>query len=352
MKAKSNRLDSVRVIVNGIISEMDSRHDALIAAQHLYGVADLAALLAKKRGLETELAAISGLLHDLYGYHTGISTFHGNSGAEMIRPILRDCGLFSADEQRLLISAVFHHSDKNLVHGLYDEVLKDADALQHYLSNTLNPVEPFEAGRIKTVLTALAIPASIPVAPDKPAPSSRPGRIACMSDLAEELAAKEIEGVPGNKLFRRICRYWPDENIYTALKGGWCAAFVYYCCFMAGLRLPIRHPLVSCRFAGVKAWQEWAQLDGVGFYHPANKTGFSARRGDIVIFDDLLGLGSHDHIGIVLGAGENEITTAEGNAGNQNRSAIVRHSLQPVAGYIRIDDSYNYSWTKDPGWKI
>ena len=108
--------------------------------------AGLASLLAKQRDLDSELAAITGLLHDLYSYHTGIGVFHAGSGAEMIRPILRDCGLFSSEEQRLLICTVFYHSDKALVHGPYDELLKDADALQHYLDDTSCPVAPWESG--------------------------------------------------------------------------------------------------------------------------------------------------------------------------------------------------------------
>ena len=128
-------------------------------------------------------------------------------------------------------------------------------------------------------------------------------------------------------------------------------------CIFAPLRpacfCPSATPESPAALPAVKAWQEWAGLGSVSFYHPVMELTFTARRGDIVIYDALLSDKPHDHIGIVLGAQGQEITVAEGNAGNSNRSAIVRrHAAQHVAGYIRIDDFYEYCWTSEPGWEI
>ena len=44
---------------------------------HLYGVAQLSVILAKKRNLNQEIAIMAGMLHDIYTYKFEYSKDHG-----------------------------------------------------------------------------------------------------------------------------------------------------------------------------------------------------------------------------------------------------------------------------------
>ncbi|MBI5832099.1 MAG: HD domain-containing protein [Armatimonadetes bacterium] len=306
-----DRLRAVRAMVDGYIDRVEDADERRAAIRHLDGVASLAVLLALRRGLDAELAAVCGLVHDLYSYATGIRWLHAVSGAEMVRPMLRDTGLFTPEEVLLVVSAVFHHSDK---------------------AGTLRPEWLVAAAqpprRARTVL---------PLAQ----------RVA---DIAEALVASGIEGVPGNADYEAICRPFTGSDVLAEFHTGWCAAFVYACCQRAGLRLPLRHPRVSCRFGAVRGWLEWAQLDCVGLFRDA---GCEPGRGDIVIYDDVLGRGPHDHIGVVLEVRSASLLVAEGNADGSNASGVVaRDRRGHIGGYIRLDGDYVYEWSGEPEWSV
>ncbi|MEH6852934.1 CHAP domain-containing protein, partial [Bacillus pseudomycoides] len=70
MKSSRHRLESIRVLVNEIL-DLDSGVNRQKAYAQLNGVSSFASMLAMKRGLETEIAAITGLLHNYYFYKTG-----------------------------------------------------------------------------------------------------------------------------------------------------------------------------------------------------------------------------------------------------------------------------------------
>lgn len=57
---------------------------------HLYGVAQLSVILAKKRNLNQEIAIMAGMLHDIYTYKFEYSKDHGQKGAIMDREILEN----------------------------------------------------------------------------------------------------------------------------------------------------------------------------------------------------------------------------------------------------------------------
>jgi len=127
------KIEKVRVYVNGILDRIDHAENKHIAYIHTYGVLQCCALLAVKRGLDLELATAIGLLHDAYAYQTGITALHSHNGADMIKVAFKHrlAGIFTADEQTIIKSAIYHHSDKSHVHDAYDELLKDGDTLQH-----------------------------------------------------------------------------------------------------------------------------------------------------------------------------------------------------------------------------
>jgi hypothetical protein len=137
-----DRTERVRLVVDDILRGQPDVEERRCGFVHLYGVAHACALLALKRGLDAELGTIAGMLHDLWTYKTGDPTDHGRRGAPLARQILSDLGCFVEDEIATICEAIAHHCVKDEVHGPYDELLKDADVLQHYLYNTL--LEPIE----------------------------------------------------------------------------------------------------------------------------------------------------------------------------------------------------------------
>ena len=130
---RTDRIEKVREIVSGMLEEVP---DADLRAEgyvHMFGVAQACVLLAMRRGEEVELAAVAGYLHDIATYSTGDSAGHARRGAEMARRILEETGLFSEKETGAICTAILFHSDKKSEHGPLEEILKDADVMQHCL---------------------------------------------------------------------------------------------------------------------------------------------------------------------------------------------------------------------------
>ncbi|WP_256257543.1 MULTISPECIES: CHAP domain-containing protein [unclassified Paenibacillus] len=352
----TTRLDSVRFIVQEMITSIGSETRKQAASVHLYGVSAFASLLAKKRGLDQEPAAIAGLLHHYYFYKTGIHEFPGPNSSEAVRPLLRDMKTFSGEEQMTMLKAIFYQEDGSRVHGPYEEIVKDACMLQAYFQHTGCSFPPPNAFRLRRVLHELGIPAELPaeLLAELPAesrnlsaveegPHRGTDRRAKLADIAEALAGSKVVGVPGDRRYREICQYWPDAAIYKELQNSWCAAFVYHCCWQAGFRLPIRYPNGICRLAGVGAWLEWAERPETGFLYEDGQEGFVPQRGDIVIYEKLLSDDPHDHIGVVLACREEDLVVAEGNRDNENYSSVfARDRRHCVRGYIRIDNGYRF----------
>ena len=142
-----NRIEQVREIVDDILLHMTDAVERRCAYLHLYGVAQACALIAQKRGENAELAVIAGMLHDISSYATMDSTDHAHKGAGMAEKIMNQLGVFSKEEVQTVCDAIYNHSDKELVHTSFDEVLKDADVMQHCLYNPLLPVKEQEKVR-------------------------------------------------------------------------------------------------------------------------------------------------------------------------------------------------------------
>lgn len=142
-----DRLESLRLIIDGQLLSLSGDEDKRCGFVHLYGVSATAVLLARLRGLDEELACAAGMLHDLVSYESANPDNHAVRSAERARQILTELGTFASEEIECIASAISHHSDKGAVHGLYDELLKDADVLQHDLYNPALPADPRHAGR-------------------------------------------------------------------------------------------------------------------------------------------------------------------------------------------------------------
>ena len=71
------------------------------------------------------------LLHDISTYLTGEHEDHARKGAALTLRILGDLQLGTPQQQEEIALAVQRHSDKEHIQTPLDEVLKDADVLDH-----------------------------------------------------------------------------------------------------------------------------------------------------------------------------------------------------------------------------
>lgn len=141
------RIEKVREVVDGILSGMPDDEERRCAYIHLYGVAQAGALIAIKRKENVELAVIAAMLHDIYTYKNMNLIDHAHQGAVLAREILEELKIFSWEEIDLICQAIYNHSEKERVHGTLDEILKDADVMQHVLYNPLFQIKAHEQAR-------------------------------------------------------------------------------------------------------------------------------------------------------------------------------------------------------------
>ena len=146
-----NRLEKLRSEIDRLIM-IYQPHNSRYFINHLYGVSEYCSLLALKRGLNMELAAASGMLHDIYQVTAGTTNKHAVKGAQVAKSILEDIGLYSDDEIEIITTAITWHSKKKKIHGEYDELLKDADVMSHQLYSTSYPIAEKEKVRYEKLL--------------------------------------------------------------------------------------------------------------------------------------------------------------------------------------------------------
>jgi len=158
-----------------------------------------------------------------------------------------------------------------------------------------------------------------------------------LADIAAAEAAKFYHGNCMGALsnLKPIVDLFPYSATWTldSWDNCWCAAFVYHCVRLAGYELSVRFPddRVTCNFAGVIAWKQWAQLPAVGKWLHSDDV---LEKGDIVLFNQVFNGHSPDHIGILINCGADFVETAEGNFGNV--SAIISRAWDRVDGFIRL----------------
>ena len=81
---------------------------------------------------------------------------HAEKSALCAREILRKIPEFSISEIDLICEAIFQHSNKKETGTFFDEILKDADEMQHYFRN---PMEDyfFQKERTQNLIKELGI---------------------------------------------------------------------------------------------------------------------------------------------------------------------------------------------------
>ena len=144
-----SRLKELRKYVDKVLNKMDDEDKRISAAAHLYGVSLAATMIAKKRGLDPEIASMAAMLHDLYAYKTGSYDDHAHKGAELARKILGKLELTDEAETEMICSAIYHHDDKLVTDSPMDEILKDADVIHHCMNDLSKAIKEKEQDRFE-----------------------------------------------------------------------------------------------------------------------------------------------------------------------------------------------------------
>ena len=160
MERQYTRLDAARNIIDSIIKSINEEEGKRGAYVHLYGVGLMASLLALKRGYSreiAELAEVTGMLHDLLTYVDPAEDTddHAHKCADYAKEkVLDELDCFTEEEKILMYNGIYNHSDKHEKGLWFDEIIKDADAVQHSLRN---PMEDFfySKERIQQVIREL-----------------------------------------------------------------------------------------------------------------------------------------------------------------------------------------------------
>ena len=93
-----SRVKELQKKVHSILEEMPDHNKRAGAIAHLHGVSLAAVMIAKKRGENAELAAMAGLLHDVYAYKSGSYEDHAHKGADLARDILTEMDIVTKEE--------------------------------------------------------------------------------------------------------------------------------------------------------------------------------------------------------------------------------------------------------------
>ena len=146
-----DRVSQVEAFAFERFNQIDDAKWRTRAVYHSHAVSLICVLLAKKRGLDPEIAAITGLLHDLYAYERRDYADHAHKGAARAKEVLASLGLTTAAENEAIASAIDHHDDLTLVDGPMDEVLKDADVIHHCMNDLSKSVKDKEKARFEAL---------------------------------------------------------------------------------------------------------------------------------------------------------------------------------------------------------
>lgn len=159
MERQYTRIDSVRGILDADLKAILDEEVKRCAYVHLYGVGQAAAFIAMKRGFDrqcAELAETAGMLHDYAKYVHNEEENHAEKSAICARDILKKIPEYTEEDINFVYEAIYNHSNKKEIGNPFDEILKDADEMQHYFRN---PMEDywFEKDRIQKLFQEFGI---------------------------------------------------------------------------------------------------------------------------------------------------------------------------------------------------
>ena len=155
-----DQLTALRTEVYAVLEGQRDPAERYEGFLHLNAVSQAAALLAARRALDGTLCMAAGLLHDIYSFRTLEEADHAARGAWEAAGLLQRSGFALADAE-IVCQAVRRHSDKAAIDGPYDECLKDADVLAHWLTEPGKAFEPPKVARIQAVMAELGLKGTI-----------------------------------------------------------------------------------------------------------------------------------------------------------------------------------------------
>ncbi|MDF1615863.1 HD domain-containing protein [Petrocella sp. FN5] len=130
MNLKRGILERIRYRVYEVLDQMGQQS---YDYQHVRTVERLSLDMAKRRGLNTEVAQAIALLHDMGRItENAVGKEHATVGSKLTYRWLTD---YDVDEvtKLTIVDAVAKHNRKKQIDGPYDELIKDCDALAHKL---------------------------------------------------------------------------------------------------------------------------------------------------------------------------------------------------------------------------
>lgn len=105
--------------------------DSKFEEQHLIDVEQAILKLCNRRGLTVEIGLIIAYGHDLGRLKAGVrGKTHSKVSAKLLKPMLKDSD-FTKKEVKRICKAVRRHNQKEKIHGIYSELIKDADSMAH-----------------------------------------------------------------------------------------------------------------------------------------------------------------------------------------------------------------------------
>lgn len=122
---------------------------------HAASCAQLGRMLAEKRGVDVELAALACALHDIGRWVTGLQNDHAPKGQVPVQNFLIS-KKGSDEEKEQIVRAVINHSRKDEIGTPLEEIVKDADILDCYWYGE-KIMKPFHIARLKKALGDLGI---------------------------------------------------------------------------------------------------------------------------------------------------------------------------------------------------
>jgi uncharacterized protein len=139
------RLNQVLTIIQERVQKLsdDERWAPLVwSTLHMHGTVQLSKLVAMKRNLNPEFAALVCAFHDIHTLHTGEYEDHGIKAQPYVVEIIEEynnrwgkqLGRITDGEVERIVRAIADHSDKLTIDSdPYAELLKDIDSLDAYL---------------------------------------------------------------------------------------------------------------------------------------------------------------------------------------------------------------------------
>jgi len=99
---------------------------------HIQSAVKYARMLARKRGIDPDLAAVAAAVHNIGRIVTGKREGHAEAGYLPAKIFLRQTGLFTPEEIEQIAQAVRCHSSKGTGGSRLEEPVKDVDVFDRY----------------------------------------------------------------------------------------------------------------------------------------------------------------------------------------------------------------------------